>query len=304
MSRKIAITGSTGLVGSAVVKYFQKQGDTITPFVRPQTKMTMDQPVIRWNVAKEDIDLDNLEGQDVVIHLAGASIADKRWSNSYKQEIFKSRVDGTTLLARTFAKLKQKPKVFLSASAIGFYGSRAPETVIDETFPQGNGFLADVCAKWEEAALIAKSAGIRTVLIRIGVVLDAKGGALAKMMPIFSFGLGGVLGDGKQMMSWVSLKEMPAMMDHVIRNPSINGPVNFTSPQTVSNREFTQTLSSVIHRPAFLPVPNFGLRLLFGEMADALLLEGARVKPHVLEKTGYQFKYQKLEDALKGALQK
>lgn len=301
MSRKIALTGSTGLVGQAVTRYFRNQGDSVTPFVRPDTKLTMDQPVIRWDVVKQDIDLDNLEGQDVVIHLAGASIAGKRWTPEYKKEILNSRVDGTTLIAQTLTKLKRKPKVFICASAIGYYGPKNPEVTVDETSPPGTDFLATVCKEWEEAALMAKAAGIRVIMLRFGMILDGKGGALAMMLPIFKSGLGGVLGDGKQVISWIALPEIPLIIDHLI-NSRVYGPVNVVSPQAVSNREFTKILGSSIHRPTTLPVPSFGLRLLYGEMADVLLLKGAKVKPAILSESGYTFQYPELAKAFKFVL--
>lgn len=300
MSLKIAITGSTGMVGRETVAFFRKQGHTVTPFVRKETRFNSPEPVIRWDIPSGEVDLNNLEGHDTIIHLAGASIAARKWTARYKELIRSSRTEGTAVLAKAIAKMKKKPRVFLSASAIGYYGS--PDVTVDENTPPAEDFLAKVCADWEKAAAPAVDAGVRTVFMRIGTVMGKNGGAMDKMLPIFRAGLGGVLGSGRQMMSWVALADLPMMMQHCVERADIKGPVNFVSPNAVSNREFTKILGKAIARPVVFPVPSFGLRLLYGEMADALLLNGANIKPKVLEATGYEFRYTRMESALEACL--
>lgn len=293
---RIAITGSTGLIGTAVAEYFQKQGHAITPLVRSKSKVGKE--AIYWDIPSQQIETDKLEGHDVVIHLAGANIAAKRWSPQFKEEIRASRIQGTTLLCNALASLKNPPKAIFSASAVGFYGNNTPHISIDEEHNVGNGFLPGVCAQWEKAAEPAESAGIRVVFMRFGVVLSPKGGAMAKMLPAFKQGLGGRLGMGTQMMSWIALNEIPPAIEYLISVPQVAGPVNFVSPQPVSNAEFTKILAKVIRRPAVFPFPAFGVRLLFGEMGQTLLLEGAKVIPRRLQESGYAFRYPDLETAL------
>jgi uncharacterized protein len=304
VSKKIAITGSTGFIGSALSAWFEKQGDVVIPCVRESAKEGFDRPVIRWNAARHDIDFENLEGCDVMIHLAGANITARPWSSEYKREIMESRVQGTRLIAQALAKLKQKPQVFLSASAIGYYGSSLTDTPLPEATPPGNDFLADVCVRWEKETEIAAASGIRVVNLRVGVVLGAGGGALEKMLPVFRSGIGGVLGTGNQMMSWIALDDIRRVVDFIIGDASLEGPVNVVSPQPVSNREFTKTLARVLKRPALLPVPAFALRLMMGEMADSILLNGSSVVPDKLLNAGFQFAFPSLESALKHCLSK
>lgn len=302
MSLKIAITGSTGMVGRETVAFFRRHGHTVTPFVRKETRFNSPEPVIRWDIPSGEVDLNNLEGHDTIIHLAGANIAAGKWTARYKELIRSSRTEGTAVLATAIAKMKKKPRVFLSASAIGYYGPHNPDVTVDEKAPPAEDFLAKVCADWEKAAAPAVDAGVRTVFMRIGTVMGKNGGALGKMLPIFRAGLGGVLGSGRQVMSWVALADLPLMMQHCIERADIKGPVNFVSPSAVSNREFTGILGKAIARPVIFPVPSFGLRILYGEMADALLLNGARIKPGVLESSGYGFRYTNLESALQACL--
>ena len=299
---KIAITGSTGFVGQETVTHFQKQGHTVTRCVRKRSNLDTAEPVIKWDIAGGEVDMNNLDGHDVVIHLAGANIAGKKWTPEYKNTILSSRIEGTSVISEAVAKMSRPPKVFLCASAVGYYGAQPPEKEIVEGAEPAEDFLADVCVKWEAATDAARNAGVRVVNMRFGTVLGKGGGALAKMLPVFQFGLGGVLGSGRQPMSWVALGDVPHIMDHCIEHEEIRGPVNFVSPNPVTNRHFTKILGKVIHRPAFLPVPAFGLRLLYGEMADALLLNGAKIMPGVLERTGYDFRYPHLESALEAAL--
>lgn len=295
----IVISGSTGMIGRALTDYFRREGHVVNPLLR-STKDSNAQGIY-WNINAGTIEEQKLEGQDIVIHLAGANISE-RWTPEYKKIIKSSRVDSTRLLARTIANLKNKPRLFISASAIGYYGNHSANVNIDEDSPVGLGFLPEVCNRWEDETRVAAQAGIRVVNLRFGVVLSKNGGALAKMLPIFNFGLGGVLGQGDQMMSWGSLNEIPLIIQHIIQTQSLSGPLNAVSPRAVTNKVFTRILGEVIKRPVFLPVPAMGIHLLFGEMGKSLLLEGANVTPKRLLTMGYVFKYPDLRSALQDAL--
>lgn len=302
MSLKIAITGSSGLVGTRVASWFEQRGDTVIPCVRQSRGRVYDRPVIRWDASSHDIDFQNLEGCDVMIHLAGANISKQKWTPAFKDEIRDSRLQGTRLIAQALAKLTQKPKVFLCASAIGYYGNAVSGEKFTEQSLAGSDFLADVCAHWEAETNIASAAGIRTVNMRLGVVLDRQGGALARMLSIFRFGFGGTIGSGKQMVSWIALDDIPRVMAHLIDCNELQGAVNVVSPNAVSNRELTKTLSQTIKRPAVFPVPAFVLRALYGEMADALLLSSSWVVPEKLTQSGFSFDYPSLTEALRHSL--
>lgn len=243
----------------------------------------------------------DLSGVDAVVHLAGAGIGDRRWTDSYKQEIRESRVRSTNLLSETIAAATDGPRILLSGSAIGFYGSRGDE-VLDETAAAGTGFLAEVCIDWETSTAMAAAAGVRVALLRTGIVLSRDGGALKKQLPIFKLGLGGRFGSGSQWQSWISIDDEVAaimfLLDH-----DIAGPVNLTAPAPVTNAEFTTTLASVLRRPAILPIPSFGPKLLLGsELATNLLFDGQRVVPKVLQDAGYRFEHPDLETALRALL--
>ncbi len=298
MSLRIAITGSTGLIGSSLVSFLLKEGHQITQISRKKELKGPKTPVILWNPDKGEIDIDALEGFDVIIHLAGANVGERWDVRDHKQAILDSRVNGTGLLCRTLASLKNKPKVLLSASAIGFYGNHDAEVILSEDSLPGDGFLADVCRKWETATKPASEANIRVVNLRFGVVLSKNGGALAKMWLPFQLGLGGVLGSGKQMMSWVALNEIPWIVLFLINSGHIYGPVNVVAPHPVTNADFTKTLGDVIHRPTFLPVPAFAVQLLFGEMGEVLLLGGSYVVAKRLQELGYKYQYPHLKEAL------
>ena len=302
MAQRIALTGASGLIGSALVDWFKKRGDAVTRIVRDTSSRTNDAHTVLWDIDREKIEADKLEGQDGIIHLAGASIAGRRWTPEYKRAIQESRVKGTAHLCRTLAQLKQPPRVLVCASAIGYYGNQASDAPVDESAPAGQGFLSDVCRQWEQAAQPAESRGIRVVYARFGVVLSPQGGALGKMLPIFKCGLGGPLGGGRQIMSWVALDEIPYLVSYLIDRPPIRGTVNCVSPSAVSNREFTDILGRVIRRPVIFPVPGFGIKLLFGKMGEELLLGGARVVPRRLLENGYSFQYPDLEKALENIL--
>jgi uncharacterized protein (TIGR01777 family) len=291
---RIAVTGASGLVGRALCAFLSTGGHEV---LRVQRKRTGTSGEILWDPSRGAIDAEAFERVDAVVHLAGENIASGRWSAETKRRILESRRDGTRLLAETLASRKTPPLVLVSASAIGFYGNRADET-LDESSPPGDGFLADVCRAWEAAAEPARDAGIRVVHPRIGVVLSPTGGALAQMLTPFRLGAGGRLGDGRQFMSWISLDDLVAAILHLVADGSLSGPVNATAPAPVTNAELTATLASVLHRPAIVPMPAFALRLLLGEMADALLLSSARVLPTRLSQSGFVWRHPELRAAL------
>lgn len=296
---KIAITGSTGLVGKATVNYFQSQGHNVYRLIRPSTHVPMLPNDIKWDVISQTVELEKLEGMDVVIHLAGASIAEKRWTPAYKKEIFDSRVLGTTFLCGMLYKLRNPPKVLLSASAVGYYGTHHQNEPLYETTPAGDDFLAKVCQEWEMATKGAELSGIRVVNMRFGCVLSKDAGALGKMLPIFKMGLGGNLGSGHQVFSWISVEDIPPAMLHIIEKaPHLKGAVNFVSPHSVTNQEFTKSVGNAVNRPTPFPALPFMLRMVMGEMADALLLSSQNVIPQRLTESGYVFKYPTIDKAL------
>ncbi|HEX9792387.1 MAG TPA: TIGR01777 family oxidoreductase [Planctomycetota bacterium] len=297
---KILITGASGLVGTRLCERLVAEGHAIHTLVRREPRTGTES---RWDPATGSIDAAALEGLDGVVHLAGESIAEGRWNAAKKQRIRTSRVQGTQLLAGTLAGLAQKPTVLVSASAIGFYGDRGEE-LLTESAPAGGGFLAGVCAEWEAATEAAVQAGIRTVTLRIGVVLDRQGGALAKMLTPFKFGAGGVLGSGRQYMSWIALDDLVAVLQFALLDAPLQGPVNAVAPEPVTNREFTKTLGGVLSRPTILPVPAFAARLAFGEMAQELLLASMRVQPDKLLAAGFAFAHPQLDGALRAILGK
>jgi uncharacterized protein (TIGR01777 family) len=258
---------------------------------------------VQWNPVTGEMSPSAFDGVDAVVHLAGAGIGDKRWTDSYKMEILQSRTLGTALLADTMASLTKKPSVFLSGSAIGIYGQR-DDTELGEDATNGTGFLADVCRDWEAASASASAAGIRTVLLRTGIVLSPKGGALKKQLPLFKLGLGGKFGNGKQWQSWISITDEVNAIIHLLTS-NLSGAVNLTAPHPVTNSEFTRVLAGVVSRPAILPIPSFGPKLLLGgELADALLFTGQRVVPNALVTDGFQFVHPTLDVALRALLNK
>lgn len=305
----IAVTGSSGLVGTALVDALEAEGQAVRRVVRRRTPpLSLPQSgegfaeahEIRWDPAGGTIDAANLSGVDAVVHLAGEGLA-ARWNEPLKQRIRDSRVAGTRLLCETLASLSVKPAVLVSASAVGYYGDRGEEPV-DESSPPGRGFLADVCQQWEAATRRARDADIRVVNLRIGVVLSKKGGALAQMLTPFRLGVGGVIGSGRQYISWIELDDLVRVIQFALHAAALSGPVNAVAPEPVTNREFTKTLGRVLGRPTVFPLPAAALRLRFGEMADEMLLGGARVTPHVLSTADFQFAYPQLEPALRHAV--
>jgi uncharacterized protein len=291
---RIAITGATGMIGNCLTAFLLAQGHRITVITRRNSYHDPQTSVIVWDPALNYIENEQLEGFDVIIHLAGANVGEY-WSPEHKKNILVSRTQPTKLLCESLSRVTAKPSLLICASAIGFYGNHPPQEVLDENSPSGEGFLADVCRQWEGETNILLQSGIRIVRMRLGVVLSKAGGALAKMSLPFQLGIGGCLGNGQQMMSWVAVDEIPYVVDHLIKNDQISGGVNVVSPQPVSNALFTKILSQVMRRPAVLPVPGFAIRLLFGEMGQQLLLEGAYVLPRRLQESGYQFRFADLK---------
>lgn len=297
----VAITGSSGLIGTALREALRADGHRPIAVVRRAPAAGADE--IQWDVDNGTIDAASFEGIGGVVHLAGAGIGDKRWNDAYKKVVLESRTKGTTLLAETLAGLDTKPSVFLSGSAIGYYGPRENEIITEET-PAGDTFLADVCVQWEAAAQPAIDAGIPTAFLRTGIVQTPKGGALQKQLPLFKIGLGGKFGSGDQFQSWITLDDEVNAIIHLL-DAGVTGPVNLTAPNAVTNETFAKTLGKVLKRPSFFPVPAFGPRLLLGkDMANALLFESQNIKPTVLEASGYTFTHPDLESGLRAVLRK
>ena len=296
---KIGVTGSTGLVGSALVPLLATHGHDVVG-LRRYTESAKDQE--GWDPNTGRITVSNT-ALDALVHLAGENIAGGRWNAARKSRIRDSRVDGTRRLAETLAGQAQRPHTLVDASAIGYYGDRGDERLI-ESSNAGEGFLPEVCHAWEAATAPARDAGIRVVHLRIGIVLTPAGGALAQMLLPFKMCVGGVIGPGRQYMSWIALDDVLAAIRHALQTETLDGPVNAVAPQPVTNAEFTSTLGRVLRRPTVMPLPAFFARLAFGEMADALLLSSTRVQPARLEETGFTFQYPELEAALRHVLER
>lgn len=294
----VLVSGASGFVGSALVSFLAANGCRVIRLVRAEPKPQ--ESAVHWDPAAGTIEAAWLEGLDAVVHLAGESIVG-RWTPSKKVAIRDSRVNGTRLLAETLARLAQPPKVLVCASATGYYGDRGEELLTEESAP-GQGFLAEVARAWEGATEPTARRGIRVVNLRIGMVLDARGGALKKMAPPFRLGLGGPLGSGRQFVSWIALDDLISVVLYAITTEALRGPVNVVAPQPVTNREFTRALGRVLKRPTMFPMPAFVVRFLFGEMGQAVLLASARVEPTRLLASGYQFRHPRLEGALRHAL--
>lgn len=298
----LLITGASGLVGRTLSRGLMASGHTVTPLVRRRSGDQQTPGTAWWDPEGGELDLQGLEGHQAVIHLAGENIASGRWTAKRKKRILESRVRGTGLLAEALGRLEHPPHTLISASAVGYYGNRPADEVVTEQSSPGTGFLADVCRQWETAAVPAAAAGIRVINLRFGVVLDPGDGALAKMLPPFRLGLGGPVGNGRQMMSWITTGELTPLVAHLLENQSISGPVNAVSPSPVSNARFSRVLGRVLSRPARIPLPALAARLIFGEMARELLLGGARVDPLALRTSGYAFTHPELEPALRALL--
>jgi uncharacterized protein len=291
----VTITGASGLIGRRLMKLLAQRGHSIHALSRHAgTNLPPGVRISVWDAMKGPPPEEALRDADAVIHLAGEPVA-QRWTAEVKRRIRESRVAGTRQLVEAIAKLDRKPAALIQASATGYYGSRGDET-LDENSPPGAGFLAEVCVEWEREALKAKAAGVRVALIRTGLALDARGGALKKMLPAFRAGLAGKLGDGKQWMPWIHLDDVAAIYMFALENP-ISGPVNATAPNPVTNAEFTRAMSKALGRPAFVPAPKFGLKLIFGEMAD-VLFDSQRVLPKAAQAAGFEFRYPEIDGAL------
>ena len=295
----VAIAGSTGLVGKALVLALTEKGYEVRRMVRPNSSLLSGEQLIRWDPGQGKLDASDLEGVTAVIHLGGTNVAEGSWTNARKQAIMDSRVKSTRLLSDTLASMDNPPD-FICASAIGVYGNTG-NAVMTEEAPVGEGFLADVGQQWEAAADSAREAGARVVHARIGIVLSKHGGALSKMIAPFSLGLGGKVGTGKQYWSWISLDDVVGILMYCLENP-ISGPVNVVAPESATNLEFTKALGKVLKRPTIFPLPAFVVSLLMGEMGRQLLLGGARVSAAKIKSEGYKFKYPDLEDAMRHAL--
>ena len=295
---KIAITGSHGFIGTALVPSLTAAGHQVLRLVRSEQQRAPD--TIDWNPATSYVDTPGLEGIQAVVHLAGEQISG-RWTSQKKRKILVSRTQGTHLLAEALGQLRQPPQVMICASAIGFYGDRGEEW-LQEDSPPGSGFLAEVCQQWEAASEPAVRRGIRAVHLRTGIVLSPKGGALAQMLLPFRMGVGGVIGPGTQYMSWIALDDLIGVYQHALATTSLKGPVNAVAPNPVSNREFVKTLGKALSRPTVFPMPSLAVRLAFGEMGVQLLLASARVRPARLLSSGYAFRYPVLESALRHLL--
>jgi uncharacterized protein (TIGR01777 family) len=299
---RVGITGASGLVGRNLRAFLSTGGHSVVPLARDQSHAA-DPAKPRWSPELGLLHPQSTEPYDAIVHLAGESIASGRWSRERKARIRESRINGSRNLVRTLGELERPPHTLVCASAIGFYGSRGDQ-LLDETSSVGEGFLAETCREWEAAALEAERLGIRVVLLRFGIILTPSGGALAKMLPPFRFGGGGVLGNGRQYMSWISIDDAVGAIHQALLDESLNGPVNTVAPEAMTNREFTKTLGRVLRRPTPFPLPAPGARLLFGEMADEMLLSSARVVPAKLNQAGFVFDDPKLEPALKHLLGK
>lgn len=295
----ILISGSSGLIGSALVSSLTSGGHVVRRLVRLAVQAGGNK--IFWDPEAGRLERSAVEGCDAVVHLAGESIAAGRWTARQKARILDSRVKGTRLLSETVAGCAKPPRAVVSSSAIGYYGDRGDETLNEGSAP-GTDFLANVCREWEVATEPARRGGIRVVNLRTGLVLSASGGALAKMLTPFRMGVGGVIGSGRQYMSWIALDDVVGAIEHALHVDTLEGPVNAVAPQPVTNREFTKTLGRVLSRPTLIPMPAFAARLALGEMADALLLASQRVEPARLLVSGYNFRYSEFEDALRHVL--
>lgn len=297
---RVLVSGASGPIGKALLPTLRSCGAQITRLARQDSRRSSgDEETLLWQ-PEQPLAGDALSGFDAVIHLAGESIVG-RWTDAKKKKIRDSRVIGTRNVVQALVEAKDKPQVFISSSAVGYYGDRDDELLTEESEP-GTGFLAEVCQQWEEATKPAVEAGMRTVLIRTGVVLSPEGGALGKMLPAFKMGVGGIVGDGRQWMSWIDVQDLVGAIHHILKSDLVNGPVNMVAPKPVTNAEFTRVLASVLSRPAIFPMPEFAVKLLFGEMGETVLLGSQRVEPTQLVSSGYPFRFRDLRASLEHTL--
>ncbi|HZR12280.1 MAG TPA: TIGR01777 family oxidoreductase [Acidimicrobiia bacterium] len=295
---KVLVTGATGLIGTALCDALRERDDLAIAITRGRHGPGE----LSWDPERGELEADRLEGADAIVHLAGESIGNARWTPETKRRILESRTKGTTLLAKTVASLVDPPRVLVSGSAIGYYGDRGDDVLTEESVP-GGGFLSDVAVRWEESVAAADQAGIRTVRVRTGIVLAREGGALARLLLPFKLGLGGRIGSGRQWMSWIALEDEVGAILHAIDHEDVIGAMNATAPNPVTNRDFTETLGHVLNRPTKVPTPLTALKLRYGdELVRELLCSSQRVEPRVLHETGYTFRHPRLADALHAAL--
>ncbi|MDA8020224.1 MAG: TIGR01777 family oxidoreductase [Thermoanaerobaculia bacterium] len=296
---RVAVSGASGLVGSALLDSLRRDGHEAIPMIRAGSENSADTAEgFAWDVEEGRLDPEDLRGLDAIVHLAGENIASGRWSEARKQRIRNSRVRGTRLIAESLAALGEPPPVFVSASAIGFYGDRGDDWLTEQSL-LGEGFLADVCWRWEAAAEAARQAGVRVVHPRFGLIVSGRGGALARMLRPFKLGAGGILGKGAQWMSWIHLEDAVGAIRHLLVTEGLKGPVNIVSENPVTNREFTKTLGRVLSRPTILPMPMAMVRAAFGEMGDELLLASTRVDGSLLRRSGFVLRFPDLESAFR-----
>jgi uncharacterized protein len=295
---KVLITGATGLIGKELQRSLTEKGYELLLASRTELRNSS---YVKWDIENGFDEPQRLGGVDAVVHLAGESVSGLRWTEEKKRAIRDSRVLGTRSVVNAISHLRQRPKVFVASSAIGFYGERGDEEVT-ESSPPGDNFLAETCKAWEAESRRAEDAGIRTVLLRTGIVLSKEGGALGTMLLPFKFGLGGVVGSGKQWMSWISMDDQISVINFVLEHENLRGAVNAVAPNPVINEEFTKVLGEVLYRPTFLPIPEFVVGTVFGEMGDALLLASTKAVPRRLLEAGFEFKFPHLKPALEHAL--
>jgi uncharacterized protein (TIGR01777 family) len=293
---QVAMTGSSGLIGSMLASALEQHGHQVVRLVR---RPAQDASELSWDPSRHQLDPSALAGVDAIVHLAGAGIGDHRWTGAHRDRVLSSRIDGTTTVSEAIARAQPGPGILLSASAVGWYGDTGDQAV-DEAAPAGSGFLAEVCRRWEDATAAAERAGVRVVRFRTGLVCSPHGGLLGRLLPLFKLGLGGRLGSGRQYWSWISLADEVAAIRHLLET-DISGPVNLTGPLPVTNAEFTKTLGHILQRPTLIPVPRLALRIAVGEFADEGIVAGQRVLPRALERAGYTFQHATAEQALRWA---
>ena len=292
------VSGASGFIGTALVRALRADGEDVATLVRHAPASANE---YRWDPSRHELDPAALDGADVVVHLAGTGIGDRRWNDERKRLILDSRVDSTTTLASEIARRDDRPPVWLSASAVGYYGDTGEE-IVDESSPSGSGYAAEVVRQWEASTAAASEAGVRVVHLRSGIVLSPEGSTLAKMLPLFKFGVGGRLGSGRQWMSWIALSDHLAAIRFLAARDDIDGPVNLTAPEPVRNAAFTKALARAVHRPAVFPVPSPALRMVFGGFADEGPLASQRVVPARLDAAGFHFAFDDIDAALTAML--